>query len=161
MPIFSSFSQASCLFQPTTFAPDAAFHQNALLGPIYQPEALRGRREIWVSVSAQHLVVWIWANYLTSLSFSFPLVNGENSFQHRLLWRIRWDNVHTGLTQEICSLWFSSSNPLSKAQFSSGSISATFLPATSDTVHMYLLSNSFCNYYMFQIINDLIYIFYF
>lgn len=100
--------------------------------------------------------------FFNFLEFQFPLGKwGKQSFQHRLLWGIRWDNVHTGLTQEICSCWFSSSNPLSKGQFSSASISATFLLATSDIVHMYLLSNSFCNYYMYQIINNLIYIFYF
>lgn len=43
----------------------------------------------------------------------FPL-----GFYHRFLWGIR-DHVHTVLIQEVYLYWFPSSDPLSKAQFSS------------------------------------------
>lgn len=58
------------LFIPAYLCSCCSLHQNTLLGPIYQPEVIWSRRDVWVWVSALHLAVWIWANYLTSLRAS-------------------------------------------------------------------------------------------
>ena len=42
----SSFKQAPCSFQSPISAPPTPLHQNALLGPFYQPDAVQSGREI-------------------------------------------------------------------------------------------------------------------
>lgn len=71
--LFSPFQ--GILFIPAYLCSCCSLHQNTLLGPIYQPEVIWSGREVWVWVSALHLAVWTWANCLTSLSLSFPLVS--------------------------------------------------------------------------------------
>lgn len=148
MPIYFLFFRgillvpASCLFSCCCPPPEGSPWPYL---PTWGP--MERKRDLGLGLSSilVWIMVWIWANYLTFLSLSFPLVNEENRasitgcyersdetmYKQGLYRKASWPrSVQVLALQHLC-----------------------WLPPP---IHIFLLSNSFCNYYLYQRLNNLI-----